>query len=131
MEMEDKQLNELVRLLFSFSSSGICSSGSWQTAVILSDSGSMQLHTEPAGNAEFVFKTNQSSNRVLQTICKCSGPLFTYFRKPVHPFRDLLACKLVASVLAEVVAVLNDQVIHIPIVTASHVLHELSNLCRV
>lgn len=48
MEMEDKQLNELLRLLFSFSSSGICPSGSWQTAVILRDSGSMQLHTEPA-----------------------------------------------------------------------------------
>lgn len=49
MEMEDKQLNELVvRLLFSLSSSEICPSGSsWLTAVILSDSGSMQLHTEP------------------------------------------------------------------------------------
>lgn len=49
MEMEDKQVNELVvRLLFSLSSSEICPSGSSRpTAVILSDSGSMQLHTEP------------------------------------------------------------------------------------
>lgn len=57
MEMEDKQLNELLRLFFSFSSSGLWPFGSRQTAVILRDSGSMQLHTEPA-ETNFCIQTN-------------------------------------------------------------------------
>jgi len=55
----------------------------------------------------------------------------TYLCKPIHPFWDLFPGKLVANVLAEMVAVLNNQVIHIPVVTASHVFHKLSHLCWV
>jgi hypothetical protein len=55
----------------------------------------------------------------------------TYFCEPVHPFGDLFTGKLVASVLTEMVTVLDNQVIHVPIVAASHVLHKLSHLRRV
>ena len=131
MEMEDKQLNELVvRLRFSLSSSEICPSGSsWLIAVILSDSGSMQLHTEPTSKAELVVQFNHVSSR--WRFGNAVNLCFTYLREAVHPFWDLFAGKLVANVVAEMVAVLSNQVIHIPIVTASRVFHELSHLCRV
>lgn len=57
--------------------------------------------------------------------------LDTYFSQPIHPFWYPVSCQLVAYVLTEMVAVLHNQVICIPIVISSMAFHELFNFVRI
>lgn len=55
----------------------------------------------------------------------------TYFSQPVHPFWNWFPSQLMADILAEMIAVLHNQVIRIAVVARRAVLHELPDLARI
>ena len=54
--------------------------------------------------------------------------MLTYLGKSIHPFWNWVASQLITDILAEVVAVLHDQMIGITMVVYGLKLHKLSDL---
>lgn len=54
--------------------------------------------------------------------------LHTYSGESIHPIWNFVSCQLVTDILAEMVAVLHNQMIGVPIIIYREALHELSDL---
>lgn len=85
-----------------------------------------------SGNYDVIPSDVPISYQYLFPMLKCSTmTLRTYSRESIYPIWNFVPGQPVADILAEMVAVLNDQMIGITIIIYRVAFHELSDLNRV